>query len=326
MIPYSPPRAITEIPVIDLGCLDDPRAAAAEAASLRRACLDTGFFYVRGHGVSEAMMSESLDWAARFFDLPAASKLALAQSRSWARRGYEPPGAQALDDGSPPDLKESFRCGLAVDPAHPYAQRRLSTYGPSQWPPELPAFRPAMERYAAAVRGVGDRVLALMALSLELDAAYFRPFYACPMQTVRLLRYPPQAADRGDNQLGAGAHTDWGGITILLQDGNGGLEVRNVEGTWVRATPLAGTFVVNVGELLARWTNGLYQSNMHRVRNGAPRMRHSIAFFYDPDHDARIECIPSCLRQGEAPRSAACTAGEHIVQMHQATARKPAPR
>lgn len=324
MIPYSPPRAITEIPIIDLSVLEEPGRALAEALALRRACLDTGFFYVRGHGVDETVLNEALEWSARFFDLPVQSKLALAQSRSWSRRGYEPPGAQALDDGSAPDLKESFRCGPQLDPLHPYAVRRLPTYGPSQWPVEIPEFRPAMERYADALRNVGDRVLSLIALSLELDRAYFRAFYRVPMQTVRLLRYPPQAAVRGDNQLGAGAHTDWGGITILLQDGIGGLEVRNAEGFWVRATPIAGTLVVNLGELLARWTNQLYRSNMHRVRNDAPRLRHSIAFFYDPDHDARIECIPSCVAPGATPLSAPCSAGEHIVQMHEATARRQA--
>lgn len=321
MIPYSPPRAVKTIPMIDLGALGRAAPAAEAAAALRRACLDTGFFYVCNHGVSEELVSSTLEWCTRFFDLPIATKLALAQSGSWARRGYEPAGAQALDNGSAPDLKESFRCGPTIDPTHPYARRRLATYGPSQWPDALQGFQSAMEDYANAVRGVGDRVLELVALSLDLAPRYFRDFYRDPMQTVRLLRYPPQATELGGNQLGAGAHTDWGGLTVLLQDGTGGLEVRNVAGEWVRATPIPGSFVVNIGELLSRWTNDLYQSNMHRVRNAAPANRHSVAFFYDPDHDARIECIASCLAPNAHPRRAPCTAGEHIAQMHAATAR-----
>lgn len=326
MIPYSPPRAIAEIPVIDMSCLRDARAQSVDeaAAAVRRACLDTGFFYVRGHGMPSPQMQNALCWSARFFDLPMEEKLALAQSRSWARRGYEVPGAQALDAGSAPDLKESFRCGTQIDPEHPYARRRLSTYGPSQWPPSLSGFRQAMEAYAAAVQRVADQVLELIALSLELEQSFFRSYYRCPMQTVRLLRYPPQPPDQGDNRLGAGAHTDWGGVTLLLQDATGGLEVRNVSGQWVRATPIEGTFVVNLGELLARWTNGLYQSNMHRVRNGSTNVqRHSIAFFYDPDHDAVIDCVSSCLEDGATPVYARCTAGEHIVMMHEATRSRP---
>jgi isopenicillin N synthase-like dioxygenase len=325
VIPYSAPRAITEIPVIDMACLRDgpPRALAETAVAVRRACLDTGFFYVRNHGMPASLSESALRWSARFFDLPLHEKLELAQSRSWARRGYEAPGAQVLDAGSAPDLKESFRCGIQVDPEHPYARRKLSTYGPSQWPPNLPGFQRAMEAYADAVRQAADQVLELIALSLELERDFFRAYYRCPMQTVRLLRYPPQPADRGDNLLGAGAHTDWGGITMLLQDSTGGLEVRNVAGEWVKASPIEGTFVVNLGELLARWSNGLYQSNMHRVRNGSSNVqRHSIAFFYDPDHDAMIECIPSCLAPGAAPSYEPCTAGEHIVQMHEATKSK----
>lgn len=321
MIPYSPPQAVKTIPIIDLGALGQAPSGAEAAASLRRACLDTGFFYVCNHGVPADLVSGTLEWCARFFDLPLATKLALAQSGSWARRGYEPAGAQALDDGSAPDLKESFRCGPTIDQRHPYARRRLSTYGPSQWPDALPGFQSAMETYAQAVRRVGDRVLELVALSLTLEPGFFRAFYQVPMQTVRLLRYPPQKKESIGNQLGAGAHTDWGGLTILLQDGTGGLEVRNVAGEWVRATPIPGTFVVNIGELLSRWTNDLYQSNMHRVRNDAPGNRHSVAFFYDPDHDARIECIASCLAPDARPRREACTAGEHIAQMHAATAR-----
>jgi isopenicillin N synthase-like dioxygenase len=323
MIPYSPPQPVDVLPIIDVGSAGsgDTTAKLRTAAAIRRACLDTGFFYISNHGIDASLVESQFDWSKKFFDLPAAEKNRLAQANSHAKRGYEQAGTQALDDGSAPDLKESFRCGLDVGLNHPFAQQRLPTYGPSQWPENLPGFREQMERYAVAVGALGDRVLSLIALSLELDEQFFAGFYGSPMATVRLLKYPPQPADSRGNLLGAGAHTDWGGITILAQDAIGGLEVCNVDGVWVAATPVEDTFVVNLGEMIARWSNERYRSNMHRVRNNSSAVdRYSVAFFYDPEYTANIECIPSCLAQGETPAYAPCTSGEHIAEMHRRTA------
>ena len=323
MIPYTPPRAIAALPVIDIGCTLEPDRAGRDivAAEIRQACLDTGFFYIANHGVDAAIVDEQLGWSRKFFDLPQAEKQRLAQAHSPFKRGYESSGLQVLDDGSAPDLKESFRCGPDPGSEHAYFKRRLPTYGPSQWPADLPGFRAHTEAYAAAMASLGNRVLSLLALSLEQDLHFFASYYQCPMATVRLLKYPPQPADARGNLLGAGAHTDWGGITILVQDDIGGLEVRNVDGDWIAAPPLPGTFVVNLGEMLARWANQRYRSNMHRVRNNsATRDRYSVAFFYDPEYTSRIECIPSCLGAGESPQDPPCTSGEHIAEMHRRTA------
>ncbi len=309
MIPYTPPRVVTELPVIDLG-------SAGCAADMRKACIDTGFFYVVNHGVAEATVEAAFLASRALFALPQAEKLALLQAKSPAKRGYEPPGTQVLDDGSPADHKESFRYGPDPGPSHPYALRRLPTYGPSQWPASLPGIVSPLMAYIGAVTSLGNRILVGLAESLDLPPDYFLAFYGQPMATVRLLRYPPQPAV-GSNLLGAGAHTDWGGITLLAQDDVGGLEVRNVAGDWIAGPPLKGSFVINIGEMMARWTNGRYQSNMHRVRNNSGAVdRYSMACFYDPEYDSRIECLPSCLVQGEAPTHPPCTAGEHIAQMH----------
>jgi isopenicillin N synthase-like dioxygenase len=137
------------------------------------------------------------------------------------------------------------------------------------------------------------------------------------MQTLRLIHYPPQPAVAAFNQLGAGAHTDWGGVTLLAQDDIGGLEVKNVADDWIAAIPVPGTFVVNLGDLMARWTNGLYRSNMHRVKNNnaSGRDRYSVPFFYSPDPKARIECLPTCFDAGHPPQFEACTASEHLLEM-----------
>jgi isopenicillin N synthase-like dioxygenase len=173
-----------------------------------------------------------------------------------------------------------------------------------------------MIAYQSAMCDLGDRLLAMIALSLELPEDFFRSFYDIPGTTLRLLRYPPHASDAHVNQLGAGAHTDWGAITLLLQDDLGGLEVRNVEGQWIEATPIPGTLVINLGDLMQRWTNGIYRSNMHRVKNNSStRNRHSIPFFYSPRPDSLIECLPTCVDGDNAPKYPPCTASEHIAEM-----------
>jgi isopenicillin N synthase-like dioxygenase len=137
-----------------------------------------------------------------------------------------------------------------------------------------------------------------------------------PNTILGLLRYRPHPADAKPNQLGAGAHTDWGAVTLLAQDTLGGLEVRNVDAEWIRATPIPGTFVVNLGDLMQRWTNGIYLSNMHRVKNNSSTQdRYSMPFFYGPRPDSRIECMPTCTDAENPPKFPPCTAAEHNYEM-----------
>lgn len=314
MIVYTPPRAAKTIPVVDLCGRDAP-------AEIQKACRETGFFYVAGHGISQHLIDAQFEYARRFFALPLEEKLRLHMKNSPATAGYEPIGGQTLDSQdpaapkAPPDLKESFYIAMELPAEHPWAQKRIRGFGHNQWP-ELPRFKEQTLAYRAALRELGERVLALIALSLELPAEFFVPFYDMPGTTLRLLRYPPQPRAAAENQLGAGAHTDWGGVTLLAQDELGGLEVRNVEGEWIQATPIAGTFVVNLGDLMQRWTNGVYRSNMHRVKNNSSRRdRYSIAFFYSPRPDARIECMPTCTDAAHPPKFPPCTAAEHTSEM-----------
>ena len=317
MIVYTPPSVARSIPVIDLRGNDVPR-------QMHKACRETGFFYVANHGVPPALIDAQFECARSFFALPQEQKLALHMKKSASTAGYEPIGGQILDsqdaaaEKAPPDLKESFYIAMELPDAHPWAKKRIRGFGHNQWPGALSGFRKQMLAYQAAVRGLGDRVLAMLALSLELAEDFFAPYYDMPGTTLRLLRYPPHPRAALANQLGAGAHTDWGGITLLVQDGLGGLEVRNVENQWIQATPVPGTFVVNLGDLMQRWTNGLYRSNMHRVKNNSGTQdRYSIPFFYSPRPDSRIECLPTCTDAQHPPQFAPCTAAEHTYEMFQ---------
>jgi isopenicillin N synthase-like dioxygenase len=254
--------------------------------------------------------------------LPLERKLALHMKNAPSTAGYEPIGGQVLDsqdaaaEKAPPDLKESFYVAMELPDDHAWARKRIRGFGHNQWPGELAGFREQTLAYRAAIRELGDRVLAMLALSLELPEDHFERFYDMPGTTLRLLRYPPHPAAALANQLGAGAHTDWGGITLLAQDGIGGLEVRNVADEWIQAAPVPGTFVVNLGDLMQRWTNGVYRSNMHRVKNNsAAQDRYSIAFFYSPRPDSRIECLPTCTDAERPPQFAPCTAAEHTYEM-----------
>jgi isopenicillin N synthase-like dioxygenase len=315
MIVYSPPSVAKNIPVVDLSGGD-------AASQIHKACREIGFFYVKNHGVPQALIDAQFDCARRFYALPTEKKLAIHMKKSAATAGYEPIGGQILDsqDASapkaPPDLKESFYCAMELPDDHPWATKKIRGFGHNQWPEGLPGFREQTLAYQAAMRDLGNRVLAELALSLELPRDYFVAFYDMPGTTLRLLRYPPHPQAALANQLGAGAHTDWGGVTLLAQDELGGLEVRNVNDEWIQATPVPGTFVVNLGDLMQRWTNGLYRSNMHRVKNNsASRDRYSIAFFYSPRPDSRIECLPTCTDPEHPPKFAPCTAAEHTYEM-----------
>ena len=199
---------------------------------------------------------------------------------------------------------------------HPFAVRRWRSFGHNQWPPSLPGFREQMLAWQRELRGLGDCLLRLIALSLELSEDWFAPYYDMPTMSLRLLRYPPHPETARANQLGAGAHTDWGGITLLMQDNSGGLEVRNASGDWIEARPISGTFVINLGDLMARWTNGIYNSNMHRVKNNKSKSdRYSIPFFYSPRPDAVIEPIPTCVNADNPRRFETCTSAQHIIEM-----------
>ena len=321
MIVYTPARAADHIPLIDLsGSFEEDAARARVARDIHRACRETGFFYVTGHGVPRAVMDAQIAETGRFFAQAAEAKQAVHVSRSDCRRGYEGAGMQVLDPGSAADLKESFIVAVDLPPDHPHVLAEVPGQGANQWPEGLPGFRAQMLRYQAEMIRLGRHLMACLAMSVDLDYDWFDDGLVEPQCGIRLLRYPPQPDDAAGNLLGAGAHTDWGSITILLQDDMAGLEVLNSADEWILAAPMPGSFVINLGQMMERFTGGLYRANAHRVRNGSgTRERLSVATFFELDPTYRMGRAPTCPAPAEAEPGPPLTIGEHIEQMARAS-------
>ncbi|TDV46940.1 isopenicillin N synthase-like dioxygenase [Actinophytocola oryzae] len=276
------------------------------------ACTSTGFFYLSGHGVPPALRS-GLDRAAReFFALPETGKREIAMARGGpAWRGWFPVGGE-LTSGEP-DLKEGLYFGAELPEGHP-----LPLHGPNLFPRQVPELRGLVLTYLDELTRVAQEVMRGVALSLDLPADYFSAGYtADPTVLFRIFHYPPG----GDGGWGVGEHTDYGLLTLLLQDDNGGLQVHTPRG-WLDAPPLPDTFVCNIGDMLERLTNGWYRSTPHRVRNTSGRDRLSFPFFFDPDFTAEVPPLPSRAAtapdgrrrwDGESPLAFTGTYGEYLT-------------
>lgn len=289
------------IPVLDLD--------SVQPAQIDAALRDAGFFAITGHGVPPATVDAAFDAGHRFFALSEAAKKRWHIDGWPLKRGFDPIGWQSLDPGNPPDVKESFYLGV-------------ESIGPNQWPDEavVPGFRAAMTAYSAAMDGLAVRLMGLFEAALGLPAGHFDRFMRHPTCTTRLLHYPPQPAVAAPGQIGCGAHTDWGALTLLAQDDAGGLQVQRADGSWLDITPTPGAFVVNVGDMMPRWTNDRWSSTMHRVINKhSGRDRWSIAYFFDLDAEASIEPLPVCVSESNPARYGPITAGEHLAEMYRRT-------
>ncbi|MBL8705529.1 MAG: isopenicillin N synthase family oxygenase [Rhodospirillales bacterium] len=316
-VPFS------SVPVIDLGPLSGTDRAAKQrtAAAIGRACEEIGFIYIANHGVPQDLIEHTFAEARRFFALPLAekSKIPIANSKNF--RGYFPLKGETTDVTAMGDLKEGFDLMRELGPDDPDVRTGKPLHGPNQWPSEdvLPGFRQSILAYYAAMEALAQRLLRGMALSLDLDEGFFAGKTQKALAYLRLLHYPPQQGMIDEREIGCGAHSDYGCLTILAQDEVGGLQLRNSAGEWIEAPPIPGTFVINLGDQMARWTNERFQATPHRVINRSGRERYSIPFFFDPDFDAVIECLPSCQGPGNPPKHAPITGGEHLLSMLKAT-------
>lgn len=304
--------------VIDLTGLDkaEPEAERRVAAELGRACRDVGFFYIRNHGVSAALLSGMFKVAAAFFAAPQAAKAELAITRSRHNRGYVGIATERLNLAQA-DLKEAFNIGLDLPATDPEVLAGKPFRGVNLWP-RIPGFRDTTLAYFDALWRLGLDLHMAIAADLGLASTFFADKFDHPMATLRLLHYPRRIA--GEDELaGAGEHTDYGSLTILLDDKAGGLEVRRRDGTWIEAPPIPGAFVCNIGDCLMRWSNDVYVSTPHRVKSPPGRDRYSIAFFFDPNPDAVIACLPGCSGPELPPKYPPILAADYLTQRLVAT-------
>ncbi len=294
---------VADIPIIDFGPFLHGNEAErlAVVAAIGRACEEVGFFYLINHGVPQELIDATFEVSKSFYAQPFDGRMKSAATlEHW--RGYVPSKLEA-EGGTVGGAIETYRfmLDLPADDADVVAGKPLHL--PNRWPADLPDFKPTVEAYFDAVMGLSQHLRAAFALALGLPDDYFEPFYQKPVVQLSLLHYrPPASLREEDIEIGAGEHRDTGAFTLLMQDDTGGLEVERKDGVWIGAPPVKGAYVINIGNVMMKWTNGRFVSTPHRVVNRALKPRYSIPFFANPDYDVTIAPIASILREGETPQ------------------------
>lgn len=329
-------------------------------SKLRDACINVGFFYLQGHGISSELLQRVFQQSKLLFDLDVTAKKQL--SDPVISRGYTAMEEETLDPAKQtrPDTKEGmlpllpvaakvdwngnapasgcvaathqlctslkgFYIGTDIGTSDPrYNPAKLR--GPNQWPtPEVApgfdctTFRSTMEEYFRQMKALAMRVVQLLALSLNLPATFFDDSFLEPIASIRLLHYAPVPSKPEDGVFACGAHTDYGMITLLLTDDNRGLRILTKDNVWIDAPPMPDTYVVNLGDMLERWTNGLFRSTLHRVLTAGNRHRYSVPFFFEPTFETVVTCLEGCCSDDNPPKYPPTTAGEHLVSKYKQT-------
>ncbi len=316
------------VPVLDFG-LFTKSATDREllVQQVSTACENSGFMIIRNHGVSERVIDECWQKSIAFFDSPLENRMTATSdelAHPYCYHGIEAESlAKSLGDATPPDLKETFNVGPLDTPCAVVDQDMRPEFSAfvnarNIWPQQPAGFQNALESYFKHIRVLSDQVMEVFALALRLPHDYFADRFSRPMSAMRVINYPALEKPPLAGQLRAGAHTDYGTLTLLLQQNSrSGLQVFS-GGQWQDVPAIPGTFVVNIGDLMARWTNDRWTSTLHRVVNppmvsAVPSRRQSLVFFHTPNWETGIECIPTCLAESEKPRYEPVLAGPHLA-------------
>ncbi|MFT4267230.1 MAG: 2-oxoglutarate and iron-dependent oxygenase domain-containing protein [Xenophilus sp.] len=312
------------VPIIDLapyfGGTGEGKAQVARQVD--EACRSIGFLVITHHGIDPALIERVSALSRQFFDLPLAEKRKVDRPRDDAVRGYSAVGEEglsySLEEATPGDLKESFSIGPSDVPDDDYHRGPAAGahFEPNSWPP-IAGFREAFEQYFEAMSDLSRSLMRIFALALSLPETYFDDRIDRHISMFRVLSYPPQREAPLPGQLRAGAHSDYGSLTIVLPDDKG-LQVQNKAGQWVDVPLVEGGLVVNIADLMMQWTNDQWVSTMHRVVNppfevAQTHRRQSLVFFHQPNYDAMVECLPTCLAPGEQPKYAPISSGDHLT-------------
>jgi isopenicillin N synthase-like dioxygenase len=294
------------------------------ARQVDETCQLSGFLIIKNHGVADSTLKDAWDTASRFFALPIEKKMATRSSDPNCPRGYFPPQSETLSKSrgivTPPDQKEAFSSGPLLAPNSVSGSADFDFhYGQNAWPAEPADFRDVWIRYYQAMEELGSQLMSLFAAALQLQRDYFVEFHTHHISALRALNYPSTDAVLMPGQQRAGAHSDYGSLTILRPDFNvGGLEIQLPSGGWLPAPLIENTFVINIGDMMARWTNDRWVSTVHRVVSppvedgGLSQRRQSIAYFHNPNFDADINCIPTCLADGATMKYPSVQAGQYL--------------
>src|SRR5437764_2948251 len=310
------------IPVIDVApAFRDAPGLEDVAAQVREASERVGFFYLAGHGVPPAVIDAAFAASRELHALPLADKLALRLNQN--NIGYLPVNesmqrASTVHKATRPNFNESFFISHDRDADHPDVLAGTPLRGRNQWPAGHEAMRVAMVRYFTTLTALGERFLPVLARALEMPRDCFAPFFAHEAHaTLRFLPYPPQPVDDPE-QFGQGPHTDNSFITFLAREDTPGLAVRLPSGEWLAPPLIPGTLLVNLGNVMKRWSNDRFLSTPHGVVNDSGTDRYSIAFFYSPNVDSVIECLPSCLGPDDPPHYEPAVYRDLILQFYNA--------
>jgi isopenicillin N synthase-like dioxygenase len=290
----------------------EPGALEALGAELRVALEQVGFYYLRGHGVSQRLIDEVFAACAQFHAQPLATKMALRANEH--NVGYMPVNgyvskSSRVEQATRPNLVEAFFVKRDLPADHPDVLANIRYRCTNQWPTPLAClgFRETVVAYCNAMEHLCKRMLPVYAVALDLDPGYFDTAFAEPQYALRLSHYPPAESGEAD-QYGVAPHTDSSFLTMLAQSALPGLAIRLRSGDWIDAPIVPGAFLVNSGDMLRRWTNHRCLSTPHRVINrNANRHRYAIPFFFDATYNYPMACLPTCQGPDNPPRYAPTT-------------------
>ena len=295
-----------------------------------QACQHTGFIAVIEHGVDRSIIENMWTTMQSFFNLPSSVKQQFAVPFAGYPYGYMGNEAESLaaslGNATPPDLKETFNGGPTTIPKNITDPDALAfCYASTPWPTQPAEFISVWSNYYDAMENLAQRIMRLFAEALSLETHYFDEYISSPISALRALNYPPQQLAPQPGQLRAGAHSDYGSLTILLpQHDSRGLEIQSLDGSWHEVVPVPGAFIINLGDLMERWTNNRWRSTMHRVVN--PELAHdplsrrqSIAYFHQPNWDASIATIPTCINSSVTAHYEPVLSGPYLMSKFRST-------
>ncbi len=306
------------IPIIDISGLTNSDSATIKndvrksvAESIHYAAKEVGFFYIRGHGISQELINSALESTQSFFNLSDEQKSSVSVDQN--QKGWMQPGMANLEGSKTYDLKEVFFYGREIGEDDSDLQSQLPMVSMNRWPDSVcPELKASVMAYHSALSQVGESVLSAIAVGFDACPDLFKPYYDRPLARGQLVYYPASTAgDEHEQRYGVAPHTDFGVLTLLYQDNSGGLQIKSKRYGWIEAPPIADTLVCNTGDLLQRWTAGLFSSTVHRVINRSGGARYSMPLFFDPNSDALID--PNLLGLERLDNQVPVLAGEHIA-------------